>query len=174
MKPIAMRKTCQDVGTGSYNPVMRLLADHNFGVWYLFWGREYGLWNSFWDILCHRNGGVTRRKLLVFETWSLFLLPKRIGYPPTNCITRGWKSQHLWESLFFFAEDNSPIPTRTLPGSQCFDYLDLHPRNRVYRCLKANISYTVYLKLAYYIHQTSIITHRIMLSSQFDICKIIS
>ena len=25
--------------------------------------RGYG-----WDILCHRNGGVTRRKLLVFET----------------------------------------------------------------------------------------------------------
>ena len=42
MKPIAMRKTCQEVGTGSYNPVMRLLADHNFGVWYLFWGGEYG------------------------------------------------------------------------------------------------------------------------------------
>ena len=117
MKPIAMRKTCQDVGTGSYNPVMRLLADHNFGVWYLFWGGEYGLWNSFWDILCHRNGGVTRRKLLVFETWSLFLLPKRIGYPPTNCITRGWKSQHLWESNSF-----SP---RTILQSQPTHCLDL-------------------------------------------------
>ena len=30
VKPIAMRKTCQEIGTGSYNPVVRLQTDRNF------------------------------------------------------------------------------------------------------------------------------------------------